>query len=354
MGGNLATSTQTCADKNQEAVTLGLNTQKTLIDTINNLRPAGIASLGDAIKLSRNIFEKKQGNIQKKLFMFLGGGDNCSTDKWVALKYFLKDYKESLSINVATEVVILPDESIDLDLVTQLQDDIKRLGLEKEVNVQAPKNDQELQTVVVNIYNQTITQARPFEPRAVAVQQTANAINTAPPKATVTMSQITLTKTLPQPSITQAQITATSTPIFTVVIQPPSTPLPPPTMTPTVAPPTPIPPSPNTPSPSIVLLSATYVGSGEGCSAVINFQVNNGDVTGYFRVWNKWYDTQSPPFDPKYPLVVLPVGPNGYQVGLGGNGNPDYYRHKVWFEYTDGTSSNPLADLICPNLTPSP
>jgi hypothetical protein len=101
---------------------------------------------------------------------------------------------------------------------------------------------------------------------------------------------------------------------------------------------------------SVELLSAEYVGTGEGCLAIIHLHVSGSPVTGYFRVTNGFYNDKNPPYDSGYPLVTLQVGSNAYQVGLGGNGNPDYYIHDVWFEY-NGISSNRLTGLICPGLT---
>lgn len=163
----------------------------------------------------------------------------------------------------------------------------------------------------------------------------------------------------PQPSnqneATSAIITQTYTPSATLLPPPTSTqiqfssstaantPIPP-----TPVPPTPIPQPTSTPSPYVELLSASYVGSGEGCSALINFQVSGSPATGNFHVWNAFYG----PEGDIYGQITLPVGPNGYQVVLGGYPTENYW-HEVWFEY-NGVSSNRLTGLICPGLTPSP
>lgn len=115
------------------------------------------------------------------------------------------------------------------------------------------------------------------------------------------------------------------------------TPEPPPTLT-------------ELPPPYVVLTGFEYMGSGEGCSAMIYFDVQGSPATGIFRVTNNFYRSQSPPYDAGYPSVTLPVGTNGYPVGLGGSGDPINYNHEVWFEYESG-ESNHLAPLICPGLT---
>ena len=168
LGGNLVNSTGTCDNPNQEVVTLGLNMKTTLIETIKNVQPYGVASLADAITLARDIFERQQGDVHRKLMLFLGGGDECADDKWMALKYFLKDYQKSELIDVFTEVVVLPDETIDPVVFTDLQTEITRLGIENEVAINAPKDNQELQAVLGNIYSQSMDQARQYEPAAVA------------------------------------------------------------------------------------------------------------------------------------------------------------------------------------------
>jgi len=309
LGGGLPVSTKTCGDKNQEAIKLGMDTHGTVVSTIDKLNPADVASLGDAIKLSRNIFDQKQGNIQKKLFMFLGGGDDCNNEKWDALKYFLKDYKKGTSIDVSTEIVILADEFIDPDLVAELQDDITRLGLENEVNLETPKDDNELQMIVANIYNQTIEQALTYEPASVGVQLTVNVVNTTSPNST-TPPPITIT----QSSIAPVQITNTpgiiivQSPEVTQTLIPTQTP--PDTLTPFFTS-SPLPTFTFTPEPSVVLTGFEYVGSGEGCSANIYFQVSGNSAFGYFRITNNFYRTQNPPFDSGYPFVELPIGSNG-------------------------------------------
>jgi hypothetical protein len=148
-----------------------------------------------------------------------------------------------------------------------------------------------------------------------------------------------------QPGITTTS-TAVSTPTSATTPTQMRTSAGSPTTTPTR---TPIRTRTSTPVPSISLVSATYIGAGEGCFADITVQVNGSAVTGNFHVWNAFYD----PEGDKYATTTLIVGTNTYRVILGGTGNPTYYLHQVWFEY-NGIQSNRLTNLICPNLTPSP
>jgi hypothetical protein len=139
----------------------------------------------------------------------------------------------------------------------------------------------------------------------------------------------------------------THTPANTLTVFPTFTPTPTRTSTPSLAP---------LPTPHVVLTRFEYDGSGEGCSAFIYYEVSGGPATGYFRVTNGFYKAMplpTPPYDPNYPLVTLPVSTtNNYRVGLGGNGDSAYYYHEVWFEYSGGGESNHLYNLICPGLTP--
>jgi len=230
LGGNLFNSTVDCDIPNQQVVTFNDNTKMTLIQTIKNVQPYGVASLADAIILARRIFEDKRGDVHRKLLLFLGGGDECAKDKWVALKYFLRDYEKSGLVDVYTEIVILPDESIDDAVINDLQTEITRLGIEEEVAVSAPKNDQELQTAFVTIFNESIVQARVYEPVAVAAQERINAANTQAPGLASTPSKVlvgaaTATAGIPlaQPSNTQAPIFVTATSLPTNTLPPPPT-----------------------------------------------------------------------------------------------------------------------------------
>ena len=167
------------------------------------------------------------------MFLFLGGGDDCLTDKWVALKYFLTDYERSGLIDVYTEVVILPDETIDDAVITDLQTEITRLGIEEEVALSAPKNDQELQNVVGAIFDQSMEQARSFEPEAVAAQEKINVVKTEIP-VFVPNSTKTVAVSPPQQSKTSTNITLTTA----TAVPPTKTSAPPSTSTATALPPT--------------------------------------------------------------------------------------------------------------------
>lgn len=260
LGGNLFNSTVNCDVPNQQTVTFNDNTKMTLIQTIRNVQPYGVASLADAIILARRIFEDKRGDVHRKLLLFLGGGDDCSSDKWVALKYFLSDYEKSGLIDVYTEVVILPDESIDDAVIDDLQTEITRLGIEEEVVVSAPKNDQELQTVFVTIFNESIAQARDYEPVAVAAQERINAAKTQTPIPASIPSKAVVGAATATARIPSAQPSNTQTPIFVTAIPLPTNTLPPPpTSTSTSIPPT------EAPKPFLILNPPN--GTSYGCSS---------------------------------------------------------------------------------------
>jgi hypothetical protein len=309
-----------CGDPSTPAI--AFSTREAVWSHIIQLQPKGGGSFSTAFTLAKTQLQGLSRDKIGTLIFITGSEDACrGGDVWIDLGKIVPDLD---TIRLRSEIIILDEDG----LKTQtLADQINSLS--ENINVQAPQSVQELREITNVIVINNVTKYINIEMAARATEG-------------------------PRPATSISFATNTIAPVVTVIGPPPTpTAIPPTPIPPTAIPPTPIPQPTSTPSPSVVLLSASYVGSGEGCSAVINFQVEGSPATGQFRVWNQWYTENGLPYDANYPVVTLPVGPNGYQVGLGGNGNPNYYRHKVWFEY-NGTSSNVLEDLVCPGLTAPP
>jgi hypothetical protein len=284
-----------------------------LITQINQLQPVGGGSLYTAFSLAKRQLDDLPAGTVKSLIFITGSNDSCeSRDEWRELERIvqLPDL-----VGLYSEIIVI-DESVGLD-TRNIMEHISSLS--SGVNVQISQSYEQLQQDVGHAIDQVNTHV---EEQQAALDSNVQA---------------------------NPVIVPTSTPQVIVNASPPNpTAVPPTQVPPTPIPPTLIPQATNTPLPSVVLLSASYLGSGEGCSALITFQVSGSLATGNFHVWNPFYDAAGD----VYPQITLPVGTNGYQVGLGGH-PAEYYRHEVWFEY-NGTSSNRLTNLVCPGLTPSP
>jgi hypothetical protein len=368
LGGNTGSQTSNC-EQVEMAYSFRPDSRGSIETLIQNQQPQGVTSLTKAIDLARDqllgLSDDDSTVKSVELFVFLGGGDGCLNDDYRPLLYFLQNSARLLS-QTHVDIFILSKEPID----PAVEEAIVKSDQETEVvRVNITRNQPELETAVVESSLESKERAREVEPTAVAFQETVvveqltstYANVTAPPPDTAA----SVTNTLPPPvtSLTPSSSpTATASVTLTLTASPtqvPPTAIPttqvPPTKTPTIQvpttsiPTTAIPQITSTASPSVVLTSVDYLGSGESCSARINFEVNGSPATGSFHAWNAFFG----PEGDIYPQETFPQGPNSYEVGLGGHGDPAYYRHKVWFEY-NGTSSNVLSDLVCPGLTPSP
>ncbi len=274
-------------------VTLPFSTREVVGERVTQLQPGGGGSLYTAFILAKNQLETVPENTVRTLIYITGSEDACeSKDEWADLERYFRIQGDA-GLNIYSEIIIIDSQNgVRSQMIAE-----RINSLSDKVNAQAP---------------QTVFQL--LQTNNLVIRNVSNYVNTT--IASLPTSTPTLTQT---PSVTPS----------------------PPSLSPTT-------------SPNVVLTGFDYVGTGEGCSAIVYFQVSGSPATGKFRVWNQWYTENGLPHDPAYPLVTLPLGSNGYQVGLGGNGNPAYYWHKVWFEYEyNGAKSNEL-DLICPNLTPSP
>lgn len=284
---------------------------------IDTLQPMGGGSLSEAFTLAKNELENLRAGTVKTLIYITGSKDACDVeDEWRQLEKILQ--LPNL-VGLYSEIIIV-EEHIGMETQTIAQ---HISSLSPDLHVQISQSNAQLQQNMGTTIEQVNTH----------VEQQQAVMGNSPP-----------VDSAPIPSLTPQVVV--NVPPATVAVIPP-TPIPP-----SPVPASPIPPT-AAPAPSVQLLSAEYIGSGEGCSANISFQVSDGPVTGQFRVWNKWYDTQTPRYDARYPMITVPTGTETFQVGLGGHGNPEYYSHKVWFYY-NGVASNVLSDLICPGLVPVP
>jgi len=304
--------------------TLPFSTKEAVGKQVSELQPGGGGSLYQAFVVAKNQFDSLPKNTVHTLVYITGSEDACeSEDEWANLERYFKA-KGDDGLNIYSEIIIIDNGLRSQTIAEHIS------SISTKVNAQAPQTVfQVLQsnlTVITNVNNYidiTVAAIPTNTPTSIPIitpTKTADAIIVALPAIA---TSITPSRTL----------TPTWTPSLTPSF----------TLTPSLSP---------TPTPNVELTGFEYVGTGEYCQALISFQVSGSPATGYFRVWNQWYADNNLPYDSGYAQITLPVGPNGYQIGLGGNGNPAYYRHKVWFEY-NGTNSNVL-DLICPNLTPSP
>lgn len=287
-----------------------------LITQINQLQPVGGGSLYTAFTLAKQQLDDLPANAVKTLIFITGSSDTCeSRNEWRELERIIQ--LPDL-VGLYSEIIILDE---DAGLITQnIAERINSLS--ETVNVQVSENNQQLQQITGIVINQVNMHVKEQQAALENNNPIENVISISPP---------------------------TSAPPVVVVVPPPTfTAIPPTQVPPTPKPPTSPPQPTNTPTTSVVLLSASYNGSGESCEAVISFQVSGNAATGNFHVWNAFYG----PAGDVYPTITLPIGTNGYQVGLGGH-PAEYYRHEVWFEY-NGTSSNRLTNLVCPGLTPVP
>jgi len=300
-----------------------------VIDHINQLQPSGGGSIFTAFNLAMDQFRTLPENTVRMLVFITGSSDACeSRDEWRDLQRAF-DFPGGIGIEHYSEIIVLEHDAVISRTIKEQFD-----SLSANLNVQAPQTTFQLvqaNNIVINNVSNYVDIT----------------ISSFPTEVNPTFTPISVSTPI-------VGVTNPPPPTFTAI---PPTPIPPTSVPPTPIPPTPVPPTPIpqptfTPTPYVLLTRFDYVGTGELCQALISFEVSGSPATGYFRVWNQWYTENNLPYDSGYPLVTLPVGPNGFQVGLGGNGNPAYYRHKVWFEY-NGTESNKL-DLICPGLTPVP
>jgi len=288
---------------------------------IVNVQPQGGGSFYKAFTLAKTRLEGLSRDKFRTLIYITGSSDTCATeDEWDALKNIIQI--PDTTVGLFSQIIILDEDGLRSQTLAD-----RLNSLSENVNAQAPQTIQDLQggATIINVVNNIkIYIEREVEVRATGVSPVATPvlISTSTPPSGITV---------PPPAI------------FTSTIAPSKTPKPTLTSTPTL---------PLSPTPSVVLLSASYIGAGEGCYALITSQVSGSPATGEFHVWNAYYGSGSS----VYETTTLPVGSSNYRVRLGGKENPEYYRHEVWFEY-NGISSNVLGEdgnLICPGLTPSP
>jgi tetratricopeptide (TPR) repeat protein len=296
-GSNTSTTLDPCREPS--TATTPFISKENLQTRVGQLQPAGGGSLHTAFRVANNQLQSLPSGTIKTLIFITGSSDNCeSRDEW-------NDLEKLIQLpNVAglhSEILIL-EENTGL-IIRSIAERIS--GISRNVNAQAPQDTAALQ----QSYRSVISNVTAYIENEVLASAT--------------------------------QTSKTATAIFVSAIPPTRTPIPSPTAT--------FVPSTPTVTPSVNLLSVDYLGTGEGCQVNITLQVSGSPATGNFHVWNAFY---SPEGD-VYATITLPIGNYNYQVGLGGNGNPEYYRHEVWFEY-NGISSNRLSNLVCPGLTPFP
>ena len=298
---------------------------------VGQLQPGGGGSLHKAFVLAVDELDSLPESTVRSLIYITGSEDACENqDEWADLERFFK-IRGDARLDIYSEIIIIDQE---MGIRTQtIADRISNLS--DKVNVQAPQTVFQLlqsnNTVINNISNyvDTVIASLPTATPTLTPSPTNTA--TLRPGETMTVPPTNISSNTPAPTLTP-----TRTPTWT-----PSA-----TNTPT---------STHTPTPYVVLLYTEYVDNGElhGCNAIIHFQVIGGAVTGRFRVWNTWYNTQNPPYS-EYPIKPFDAGNDRTDlVGLGGHPE-EYYVHEVWFVY-DGTETPRLTNLICPRyLTPTP
>ena len=346
------------------------SSQQRALSAAAGITPGNKGSLTKAISLAVDqMVSGLPDTYSKTIIIVTGGGDACNPgEEWDSLQFLLSGTIKDLS--VYTELIVFVNEEVKEEIDAKVQE-ISRL---EGVTVSLPTTAEELNEDLEEAVDRAIVRGMVVDPQPfiiqgtiVAATQLSQPLSANVPAAT-SIPEVSLpvqpvqaaTQVAPLPTNTATLVlTNTSTlaptniPTNPPPTQVPPTAIPPTTIPPTEIPPTPIPEPTSIPAPSVVLAFDVYDGTGEGCSALITYQVTGSPATGYFRVWNQWYADNGAAYDSNYPVETLGVGTGTYRVGLGGNGNPNYYKHKVWFEY-NGTSSNVLGDLICPGLTAPP
>lgn len=172
LGGKPLESTAPCDDiPSNEIVPMKRNNGKQVLAGIDGLEPRGVASLDDALEKARQELFELPGDEHRALFLFLGGGDECGPDPWKSLRTFLEDSAQFIDARI--EIVILPGESVDESVkeASRIIELVNDLELDN-VGVYTPRDGQELEQVMGQIQGQALEDARPFEPSAVAYQQT--------------------------------------------------------------------------------------------------------------------------------------------------------------------------------------
>ena len=312
-----------CGDPSTPAIPFSNSNmaRETVWNHVGNLQPQGGGSFYRAFTLAKTQLEDLSRDKIRTLIYITGSSDNCETeDEWNAMKNIV-DIPDT-TVGIFSQIIILDNNGLKSQTLAD-----KFNSLSKNVNAQAPQTIQDVQdgvTIVNVVKNVNIFVENEIVARATDIPSNPN---------------LTFT-----PSSTLTPITGFSTPpspTSVLIILP--------TNTLTAIPPTPIPPPSATLAPFVEILSYSYLQTGIGCQADITVRVSGSDAKGSFHVWNASYQSEGD----IYPPTTLQVGTySGYLVTLGGL-EPQYYRHDVWFEY-NGTSSNRLTNLICPNLTPSP
>jgi len=299
------------------AVTVPFSSRGIVVDHIAQLQPSGGGSIFRAFNLAKDQFRTLPENTVHTLVFISGSSDACeSRDEWRDLQRAF-DFHGGIGIELYSEIMVLEQNEVILRSIEQQFD-----SLSADLNVQVSQtifqSVQSNNTVINNISN--------YVDIAIASFPTGTPIST--PSKTPTLLGVTI-YTIP-PGI--------GTPSFTPTLVPPTWT---PSTTPSLAP---SPLASATSTPYVELLSGNYLQSDIGCLVDITVQISGSPATGSFHVWNAGYGLDGD----IYPSTILQVSNYGrYVVALGGQ-IPEYYWHKVWFEY-NGTSSNVL-NLICPDL----
>jgi hypothetical protein len=312
--------------KNPALPAVEFSPREKVYNYLGNLQPQGGGSFYKAYTLAKNQLEDLPKETIRTLIYITGSSDTCETeDEWTAIKN-LVSFPDS-TFGIFSQIIILDDDGIRSQT---LADQFNSLS-NNNIDAQAPQSISEIQGNGVTMIH-IVNNVTDYVNTTIASQPTNTPTRT---------SVVAMTVTIP--------VNVTTTPSRTPTL--------PPTWTPSITPSKTYTPSPSSiPESNIVLTGFSYDGSGEGCSAFIYYEVSGSPATGYFRVTNGFYNDKTPPYDPNYPLVTLPVSTtNNYRVGLGGNGDSAYYIHEVWFEFEGGRTSTHLGGLICPGLpTPTP
>ncbi len=221
IGGPSATNTTSCQDNWKTLVPMAFDNREEIIDKVNSIEIGGDAPLTQALKEARNILFELPDDLQKNLFIFIGGGDNCFEDEWSRPLTVLEDSFNSF--NVRTELVLLNTETMDASVLEELDVRIKNLDGFVQLHMPSPED---LPRVIARIAQESLSNASEFEPTAVAAQQTAIRVSTVQSEISTTSSPS---------ATTPAPMTVTPMPSPTVHV--------PPTLTQTSPLPTPVPPS---------------------------------------------------------------------------------------------------------------
>lgn len=299
---------------------------------MQQIKPLGGGSLAKAFNLAKTALQDLPREDIGTIILVTSINDSCKGED--ALRNLADAIRDLDTINIRGEVILLDDDG------AKTQEIVDYLNsLSDNINVQAPQSIYVLNNVTV--YN-VVNNVNIFIP----IELTSRAPEVVPPLATPITNNETHTPISNQPP---TQLLSSSTPTSAIPIPtktftliPTNTPTPIPTFSPTPPPPT------ATNSPTVELLSPPeYIGEGINCQINIIAQISGSPATGSFHVWNANYG----PEGDTYALTTLSIGTNDNNlVTLGGN-LPEYYVHKVWFEY-DGKISNILDNLICPGLSP--